>query len=233
MLFHPISSHITVTSLLLLQAGIYIPASAYKPLSDDFLRSIKAEGADFDAQNGRLLAPILTPRFAGSPGHASVQRHFASYFQSELSRWSIEWHNTTVLSRNEEVDLATLVVRREPPWTKPGQANFLTFAAHYDSHESYGNDPTAAAPCAVLMHMAKSIDPYMTQMYDEMVAIGEGGEPDFQMDMGVQIMLFDGREALTRTGRAPSLYGSRCVLDTYCVVPDAKRSLTFSARAVL
>lgn len=233
MLFHSISSHITLTSLLLLQAGLYIPASAYKPLSDTFLHSIKAEAADFDAQNGRLLAPILTPRSAGSPGHANVQRHFVNYFQSELPRWSIEWHNTTILSQDEEADLATLVARREPPWTKPGQANFLTFAAHYDTHEANGKDPTAAAPCAVLMHMAKSIDPYMTQMYDEMVAIGEGGDPDIQMDMGVQVVLFDGREAMTRTGRAPSLYGSRYVSNTCWIVRLTDRSLTFSTRVVL
>jgi hypothetical protein len=55
------------------------------------------------------------------------------------------------------------------------------------------------------MHVARSIDQYVTQMHDEMAELGEGGT--VEMDMGVQILLLDGKEAFDE--RAPELYGSR------------------------
>jgi hypothetical protein len=55
------------------------------------------------------------------------------------------------------------------------------------------------------MHVARSIDQYVTQMHDEMAELGEGGT--VEMDMGVQILLLDGKEAFDEGG--PALYGSR------------------------
>lgn len=57
------------------------------------------------------------------------------------------------------------------------------------------------------MHVARSIDQYVTQMHDEMAKLGEGGT--VEMDMGVQILFLDGREAVD--GKGPTLFGSRCV----------------------
>jgi glutaminyl-peptide cyclotransferase len=84
----------------------------------------------------------------------------------------------------------------------------LTLAAHYDSKnvpEGFVGATDSAVPCAILMHVARSIDQYVTQMHDEMAELGEGGT--VEMDMGVQILLLDGKEAFDE--RAPELYGSR------------------------
>ena len=86
--------------------------------------------------------------------------------------------------------------------------NWLTLAAHYDSKnvpEGFVGATDSAVPCAILMHVARSIDQYVTQMHAEMAELGEGGT--VEMDMGVQILLLDGKEAFGE--REPALYGSR------------------------
>lgn len=111
---------------------------------------------------------------------------------------------------NMKVPFANLIFKREPPWTKPGEANLLTLAAHYDSRaipDGFIGATDSAASCAILMHVARSIDKYVTQMHVEMQELGEGGT--VEMDMGVQILLLDGKEAFAQQTDTDSLYGSR------------------------
>lgn len=203
--------------------------AAYKPLSDSFLQAIPSPDSDFDVANGPLLAPILIPRVPGTPGQTKVQEHFVNFFQRELPKWTIEWQNstsTTPATGNVELPFANLIIKREPPWVKPGQTNFLTLVAHYDSKytpEGFIGATDSAAPCAMLMHVAKSIDKYVTQMHDEMADLGEGGT--VEMDMGVQILLLDGEEAFQHWTDTDSLYGSRqvnvaCLIDVSLTMPS-------------
>jgi glutaminyl-peptide cyclotransferase len=189
--------------------SLFLITYAYKPLSDSFLRNISSGGSDFDPDYGALLSPILVSRAPGTSGHSTVQLHFVNFFSTELPRWTIEWYNSTSRTPSgAEIPIANLVFKREPPWTKQGQANWLTLAAHYDSKnvpEGFVGATDSAVPCAILMHVARSIDIYVTQMHDEMAELGEGGT--VEMDMGVQIVLLDGKEAFDE--REPALYGSR------------------------
>jgi glutaminyl-peptide cyclotransferase len=198
-----------LSSVFLILHSLFLITYAYKPLSDSFLRNISSGGSDFDPDYGTLLSPILIPRVLGTAGHSTVQRHFVNFFSTELPRWTIEWYNSTSRTpAGAEVPIANLVFKREPPWTKQGQANWLTLAAHYDSKnmpEGFVGATDSAVPCAILMHVARSIDQYVTQMHDEMAELGEGGT--VEMDMGVQILLLDGKEALDERG--PAFYGSR------------------------
>lgn len=186
---------------------------AYKPLSDSFLKAIPSPDSDFDIKTGKLLAPILIPRVPGTSGQTITQRHFVSFFQKELPKWSIEWQNSssvTPTSGGKELPFGNLIFKREPPWVKPGQSNLLTLVAHYDSKyapKGFVGATDSAAPCAMLMHVARTIDKYLTQMHDEMAALNEGGT--VEMDMGVQILLLDGEEAFFSWSDTDSLYGSR------------------------
>lgn len=122
--------------------------SAYAPLSDAFLGNVSA--LNYEA----LLSPILIPRVPGSVGHTSVQHHFVDFFNINLPKWNLEWYNSTAKTQaGTDVAIANLVVRREPPWTKPGQANWLTLAAHYDSKTIPGGSigATDGVTCAMLM----------------------------------------------------------------------------------
>ena len=194
---------------LIIHCLLILIANAYKPLSESFLRNISSGDLNFDPKYGSLLSPILIPRVPGTEGHAAVQRYLVDYFSTTLPRWKIEWYNSTAPSPGREpVPISNIVFKREPPWTKPGQANWLTLAAHYDSKqmpEGFIGATDSAAPCALLMHAATTIDGFVTQMHDEMAELGEGGT--VEMDMGVQILFLDGKESLGEKG--PASYGSK------------------------
>lgn len=199
---------------------LILTAAAYSPLSDSFLRAVPSPGDDFDINDGALLAPILIPRVPGTPGSVKVQQHFVDFFQKELPTWEVEWQNSTArtpATGSTDVPFNNIVFKREPPWTKPGQANILTLVAHFDSKltpAGFIGATDSAVPCAVLMHVARSIDQYLTKMYDETVALGElGRDPD--TDMGVQILLLDGEEAFVSWTDTDSLYGARSLAETW------------------
>jgi glutaminyl-peptide cyclotransferase len=211
-MIHSLSPSRIATLLWLYTTYLAFFVSAYKPLSDSFLRAIPSPGSDFDIKTGALLAPILIPRVPGTPGQNIVQHHFIDFFTRELPKWTIEWQNSTSTTPTSSTPLpfGNLIFKREPPWVKPGQANLLTLVAHYDSKiqpPGFIGATDSAAPCAMLMHAARSIDKYVSQMHDEMKDLGEGGT--VEMDMGVQIVLLDGEEAFKSWTDTDSLYGSR------------------------
>ncbi|KAK1535853.1 peptidase family M28 [Colletotrichum paranaense] len=187
---------------------------AYTPLSAAVLKNVTVSEADFDIHNGPLLAPILIPRVPGTDGQLKTQQHFVDFFTKNLPKWNIQWQNSTdktPATGNIDIPFQNLIIRREPPWTKPGQANYLTLVAHYDSKiepKGFIGATDSAAPCAMLLHVARALDPMMTQMYDEMVALGENGGTVPQ-DMGLQILLLDGEEAFKSWTDTDSLYGAR------------------------
>ena len=202
-----------VLSIALVLQLLFLTVAAYKELSDSFLKAIPVEGADFDIHRGRLLSPILIPRVPGTPGQAKVQEHFVSFFKTDLPKWTIMWQNstgTTPTSNGKQLPFQNLIFRREPPWVQPGQVGYLTLVAHYDSKitpDGFIGATDSAAPCAILMHVARSIDNYLTQMHDKTAALGKGGTGAWEM--GVQIILLDGEEAFQAWTDTDSVYGAR------------------------
>ena len=202
-----IQSLLTLTVLLL--AGL---AAAYAPLSDASLRAVPSGGGDFDIRTGALLSPILIPRVPGTPGSAKAQEHFASFFKSQLPLWTAEWHNstsTTPATGSTLVPFSNLIFRRDPPWAKTGDVGRLTLVAHYDSlyrPEGFIGATDSAASCALLMHVARSVDAALSRKWER------GSEGDGLEDVeekGVQIVFLDGEEAWVSWTETDSIYGAR------------------------
>ncbi|KAK1827231.1 kinase-like domain-containing protein [Podospora conica] len=213
----PRPPHLLPLLLLLLTPLI----AAYQDLSDSFLRLMPhPTPSDFDIHSpSSLLAPILIPRVPGTPGQAKVQEHFVSFFRTALPQWTITWQNSTgrtPATGTREIPFQNLIFRREPPWTKPGEATYLTLVAHYDSKltpKGFIGATDSAAPCAMLMFVARAVEGYMAKMYKEMVELGEdkGNNRTLAMDMGVQVLLLDGEEAFVAWTDEDSLYGARAL----------------------
>lgn len=94
---------------------------------------------------------------------------------------------------------------------EPGQTSLLTLVAHYDSKrapEGFVGATDSAAPCAMLLHVAKSIDQYITRKHLEMAASGTERNAA-NINTGIQILLIDGEEAFSEWSDEDSLYGSR------------------------
>lgn len=185
---------------------------AYTPLSDETLQNLPAAGSDFDVNTGSILAPILIPRVPGTPGSTAVQQHFVEWFQKNLPGWTIEFQNSTSrtpATGNKDVPFSNIIVTRDPPWTRPGDVGRLALVAHYDSKRTphgFIGATDSAAPCAMIMHAARSVDEALTQKWSAVQAEGSYG---LEEEKGVQILLLDGEEAFVSWTNDDSLYGAR------------------------
>ncbi|KAJ9161475.1 Peptide hydrolase [Coniochaeta hoffmannii] len=213
---------VTTLALLLLFLTLAHLSAAYAPLSNASLGAIPSGGSDFDIRTGSLLSPILIPRVPGTPGSAKVQEHFASFFRSRLPLWTVEWHNstsTTPATGDTLVPFSSLIFRRDPPWAKSGDVGRLTLVAHYDSlyrPEGFVGAMDSAAPCAVLMHVARSVDAALSRKWER------GNEGDGLEDVeerGVQVVFLDGEEAWVTWTETDSIYGARALAETWATTP--------------
>ena len=199
-----------------LQASLFIlnslGASAYTQLSDETLNNLPSGGADFDIKTGSILAPILIPRVPGTPGSTAVQQHFVDWFATNLPKWTVEFQNstsTTPATGDKQVPFANIIITRDPPWAQPGDVGRLALVAHYDSKltpPGFIGATDSAAPCAMIMHAARSVDDALTRKWEEMVVEGAIG---LEEEKGVQILLLDGEEAFVSWTNTDSLYGAR------------------------
>lgn len=191
-------------------------ATAYHVLSDDTLKHLPEPGHDFDIKNGSLLAPILVPRVSGTEGNAAVRQHFVDFFASQLPDWKLELHNstsTTPVSKGSQVSFVNIIATRDPPTSRPGDVSRLALVAHYDSKytpKGFIGATDSAAPCAMILHIARSIDAALTKKW-------AAADPD-DLDAdhkGVQILLLDGEEAFRSWTDTDSLYGARALAEDW------------------
>jgi len=183
---------------------------AYHDLSDDTLRSLPGPGDDFDIKTGALLAPILRTRVSGTEGNAAVRQHFLDFFKTNLPEWRIELHNstsTTPLSQGKQIPFVNLIATRDPPGASDGDVSRLALVAHYDSKltpKGFIGATDSAAPCAMLLHAARTLDAALTKKW------AAATDNDFDAEhKGVQILLLDGEEAFHSWTDSDSLYGAR------------------------
>lgn len=187
-------------------------STAYTSLPDEALKAIPRPGDDFNIKDGKLLSPILQPRVPGSPGSTAVLNHFARFFESELPEWTITYQNSSTkvaVLGNKEMPFVNMIASRDPPWSSPGEVGYLTLVAHYDSlikPEGFIGAIDSAAPCAMLMHTAKSLEDALTRKWAGMV---EAGDHEFEEHKGLQILFLDGEEAFGTWSDTDSIYGAK------------------------
>lgn len=193
-------------------------AIAYTILSEDSLHSLPSPGADFDIHNGKILAPILVPRVPGTPGSLAVLDHLTRFFSENLPEWKLSFQNstsTTPTSDGREIPFRNLIATRDPPWTtRDGEVGRLALVAHYDSlsrPEGFIGATDSAAPCAMLLHAARSLDSALTKKWASMTRSGS----DLEESKGVQILLLDGEEAFQSWTDTDSLYGARAMAEEW------------------
>lgn len=201
--------------------GLLSSATAYTTLSDETLRNLPGPGSDFDIHNGALLAPILQPRVPGTAGSTAVLTHFVDFFQRSLPKWNLSFQNSTArtpLSGESEIPFVNLIATRDPPWASDGEVGRLALVAHYDSKidpPGFIGAIDSAAPCAMIMHAARSLDDALTKKWAAMEAegIGAGGRgfDGVEEDSGLQVILLDGEEAFKIWTHTDSIYGARYV----------------------
>lgn len=210
------------SALACLQIYLFANLSAsYATLSDETLRSLPRPGHDFDVHDGAILAPILVPRVPGTSGSDAVLNHFVDFFQSTLPDWEISFQNsssTTPLSNGAEIPFRNLIVSRSPPWASAGDTSRLTLVAHYDSKvepAGFIGAIDSAAPCAMIMHAARSIDTALTRKWAAMEEEGVDTFGDVEEHKGIQVIFLDGEEAFKSWTSTDSIYGARSLAEEW------------------
>lgn len=196
---------------------------AYTPLSDSTLRLLPAPGDDFDIHTGDLLAPILVPRVPGTPGSTAVLNHFVDFFSTNLPKWKLSYQNSsqvTPTSDGKPVPFVNLIATRDPPWADgDGDVGRLALVAHYDSKltpTGFIGATDSAAPCAMLLHTARSLDAALTAKWAAEEASGEYKSfGSLEAHRGIQILLLDGEEAFQQWTDTDSLYGARSLAEEW------------------
>jgi glutaminyl-peptide cyclotransferase len=184
--------------------------SAYTLLSNASLARLPSPGKDFDIKNGALLAPVLRVRVPGTPQIEEVRQHFVTFFRAKLPRWTISFQNSTQQTAlGKALPFVNIIATRDPPWARSGDVGRLALVAHYDSKlepRGFIGATDSAAPCAMLLHIARSVDRALTEKWQAMQKKGEIG---LSGEKGVQIILLDGEEAFINWSETDSLYGAR------------------------
>lgn len=196
--------------------SLFVLGSAYHDLSDDTLQHLPGPGNDFDIKKGSVLAPILVPRVSGTEGNAAVRQHFLDFFKTQLPEWRIELQNstsTTPVSGGKEVPFVNVIATRDPPGSQQGDVSRLALVAHYDSKytpKGFIGATDSAAPCAMILHVARSIDAALTKKWAATT------DDDFDVEhKGVQLLLLDGEEAFKYWSDTDSLYGARSLAESW------------------
>lgn len=180
--------------VMLVSAGII---ANFKNLTDE--GDGKLLNLDIDPilpPNGDLLKEFMVVRPPGSERHRNLQSFIQKYFTQigwhfEVDRFSLE---RTVLGK--PMEFTNLIATSDPAAPRR-----IILAAHYDSKltveggkRGFLGATDSAWPCAVIMQLAASIP--LSQI--------KGGN-----QTALQVVLFDGEEALLNWSIMDSLYGSR------------------------
>ena len=206
-------AHTSSLLRIVLNLLFVVLAAGYSTLSENSLRALPGPGDDFNIKTGKLLSPILQPRVPGTSGSILVQNHFIEFFKTTLPAWNIELQNSTSktpATGDRDVPFVNLIFSRDPPWSSPGFSSRLTLVAHYDSlsvPDGFVGAIDSAAPCAMLMHVARSIDAALTAKWEKMHT--DGLDSEFEDQQGVQIFFLDGEEAFKSWTDTDSVYGAR------------------------
>ena len=208
-------------------------AHAYTPLSPPSLAALPDPGSALAISGSdSLLAPILVPRVPGTPGHAAVLAYLVSFFHDHLPLWNLELHNSssaTPVSGGFETPFTNLIASRAPPGVAAGDVGYLVLAAHFDSKltpDGFIGATDSAAPCAMLLHIARGLDAAMTRKWSAAEA-ADDGFGGLDAERGLQIILFDGEEAFQHWTATDSIYGARALAATW----DGERNPVYSTYA--
>ncbi|XP_042202305.1 glutaminyl-peptide cyclotransferase-like [Callorhinchus milii] len=144
-----------------------------------------------------FLEPMLIVRYPGSEGIKRVRQHIVERIRSLGAGWQLEFDTfeaeTPLGARTFSNLVATLA---------PGAPRRLALACHYDS-KFFGSDSgfvgatDSAVPCAIILELATALNTQLHRLLNK------------DSELTLQLVFFDGEEALVEWTPTDSLYGSR------------------------
>ncbi|XP_036980986.1 glutaminyl-peptide cyclotransferase [Acanthopagrus latus] len=148
----------------------------------------------------RDLRPLLVTRYPGSAGSQTVQEHIKTTFASLGAGWEVTEDKFVSQTPYGPLSFTNLIAT-----LNPAAKRRLVLACHYDSKyyppqwhgREFQGATDSAVPCAMMLELARALD-------EELKA-----QKISSPDLTLQLLFFDGEEALFQWTPTDSLYGSR------------------------
>ncbi|XP_061650278.1 glutaminyl-peptide cyclotransferase isoform X1 [Phyllopteryx taeniolatus] len=148
----------------------------------------------------RDLRPLLVTRYPGSTGSQAVQQHIKTTLGSLGASWEVTEDKFSSDTPYGPLPFTNLIAT-----LNPSAKRRLVLACHYDSkyypQQWHGRDflgaTDSAVPCAMMLELARALD---GELKNQKASIP---------NLTLQLIFFDGEEALFRWTSLDSLYGSR------------------------
>ncbi|CAF3519184.1 unnamed protein product [Adineta steineri] len=146
-----------------------------------------------DEFRSKLLQPLLIPRVSGTPGAAQARQHIVSKLRS-TNTWNVDFDTFDAMTPDGGVEFTNIIATLDPTATRR-----LVLACHYDSKKipNFIGATDSAVPCAILLDIALSLQQQLNELKRNK------GNPT------LQLIFFDGEEAVRDWTSSDSLYGSR------------------------
>ncbi|XP_052008990.1 glutaminyl-peptide cyclotransferase [Xyrauchen texanus] len=168
-------------------------------LSSSELSSVLAR-TDLDQMWQKDLKPMLVVRYPGSAGSQDVQQHIKSTLGSLKARWEVTEDTFYSQTPYGQLPFTNIIATLNPAAKRQ-----LVLACHFDSKYyppqwdglEFLGATDSAVPCSMILELARSQD-------DELNTVKDSGS-----DLSLQLLFFDGEEALYQWTSEDSLYGSR------------------------
>ncbi|CAF1131996.1 unnamed protein product [Adineta steineri] len=146
-----------------------------------------------DEFRSKVLQPLLIQRVSGTEGAAQAKQHIVSKLRS-TNMWNIDLDTFDAMTPDGKVEFTNIIATLDPTATRR-----LVLACHYDSKKllNFIAATDSAVPCAILLDIALSLQQQLNDLK------GNKGNPT------LQLMFFDGEEAVKHWSSTDALYGSR------------------------
>ncbi|KAI9537557.1 hypothetical protein NQZ68_023802 [Dissostichus eleginoides] len=155
---------------------------------------------DLEQMWQRDLRPLLVTRYPGSAGSTAVQEHIKTVLAGLGAGWEVTEDKFMSQTPYGPLPFTNLVASLNSSASRQ-----LVLACHYDSKyyppqwhgREFQGATDSAVPCAMMLELARALD-------EELKA-----QKSSSADLTLQLLFFDGEEALFQWTPTDSLYGSR------------------------
>ncbi|XP_068436639.1 glutaminyl-peptide cyclotransferase [Clinocottus analis] len=165
---------------------------------DEILAALTA--TDLEQMWQRDLRPLLVTRYPGSDGSRAVQEHIKTTLGSLGAGWEVTEDTFVSQTPYGQLPFTNIVANLNSTANRR-----LVLACHYDSKyyppqwhgREFQGATDSAVPCAMMLELARALD-------EELKA-----QKSTSPNLSLQLLFFDGEEALFQWTSTDSLYGSR------------------------
>lgn len=206
--------------------------ASYSTYSDDHFKAfIKTlpDVSQLDKYEGTLLAPLLVPRVSGTQGATDVRDWMKTFLTRNLSGWVVEEDRFSAQTPLAETEFVNLIATMDPPGFEESSIGRLVFAAHYDSKmlpPGFIGATDSSVPCSILLYIAQMLSQRLPLYWEEEYWADPDGLEE-STPQGIQLIFFDGEEAVKEWTDEDSIYGARHLAERWeseMLLPSATSS---------